>query len=148
MHIYDIIIVGGGISGLFMAYNLIQDDKYKDILLVEGTSELGGRIRTEKIDEIMFSLEESSKIIEFDNFFILPPLLEFFIGRSSGKDKNLTQKIIKNKFMKTNHHEVGQKLKERYSYSSRSNTFLTIKEISAINNKIINLKEKKDFLFF
>ena len=56
MHIYDIIIVGGGISGLFMAYNLIQDDKYKDILLVEGTSELVGRIRTEKIDEISLEM--------------------------------------------------------------------------------------------
>lgn len=52
MHIHDIIIIGGGISGLFLAYNLIQDDKYKDILLIEGSSELGGRIRTEKIDEI------------------------------------------------------------------------------------------------
>lgn len=52
MHIHDIVIVGGGISGLFLAYNLIQDDKYKDILLIEGSSELGGRIRTEKLDEI------------------------------------------------------------------------------------------------
>ena len=52
MHIHDIIIVGGGISGLFLAYNLIQDNKYKDILLVESSSELGGRIRTEKIDDI------------------------------------------------------------------------------------------------
>ena len=50
--------------------------------------------------------------------------------------------------MKTNHHEVGQKLKKRYRYSSGSNTFLTIKEISAINNKIINSIEKKEFLFF
>ena len=39
MHIYDIIIVGGGISGLFLAYNLIQDEKYKDILLIEGSSD-------------------------------------------------------------------------------------------------------------
>ena len=52
MHIHDIVIIGGGISGLFLAYNLIQDDKYKDILLIEGSSELGGRIRTEKLDEI------------------------------------------------------------------------------------------------
>ena len=50
-HIYDIIIIGGGISGFYLSYNLIQDDKYKDILLIEGSSELGGRIRTEKIDD-------------------------------------------------------------------------------------------------
>ena len=52
MHIHDIIIIGGGISGLFLAYNLIQDNKYKDILLVESSSELGGRIRTENLDGI------------------------------------------------------------------------------------------------
>ena len=52
MHIYDIIIIGGGISGLYLAYNLIQDNKYKDILLVESSSELGGRIRTEKMEEV------------------------------------------------------------------------------------------------
>ena len=56
MHIHDIIIIGGGISGLFLAYNLIQDDKYKDILLIERSSELGGRIKTEKIDEIPLEL--------------------------------------------------------------------------------------------
>ena len=50
MHIHDIVIIGGGISGLFLAYNLIQSDKYDDILLVESSSELGGRIRTETID--------------------------------------------------------------------------------------------------
>jgi len=50
MHIYDIIIIGGGISGLYLAYNLIQDNKYKDILLVESSSELGGRIRTETLE--------------------------------------------------------------------------------------------------
>jgi len=52
MHIHDIIIIGGGISGLFLAYNLIQDNKYNDILIVESSSELGGRIRTEKLDGV------------------------------------------------------------------------------------------------
>jgi len=59
MHIHDIIIIGGGISGLFSAYNLIQDKKYKDILLVESTSEFGGRIRTEKLDGIPIEMGAS-----------------------------------------------------------------------------------------
>ena len=50
MHIHDIVIIGGGISGLFLAYNLIQSGKHNDVLLVESSSELGGRIRTEQID--------------------------------------------------------------------------------------------------
>ena len=35
---------------MHIAYNLIQSNKYDDILLVESSSELGGRIRTETID--------------------------------------------------------------------------------------------------
>jgi monoamine oxidase len=41
---YDIIIVGGGISGLFLAYKLSQTNQ--DILLVEQSNRLGGRIHT------------------------------------------------------------------------------------------------------
>lgn len=41
---YDIIIVGGGISGLFTAYKLSKTDKR--ILLIETHEELGGRIHT------------------------------------------------------------------------------------------------------
>tara|TARA_B100001287_G_scaffold273441_1_gene276878 strand:- start:53 stop:1288 length:1236 start_codon:yes stop_codon:yes gene_type:complete len=45
MPIYDYIIVGGGISGLFITYQLMKSDK--DILLIESDSEFGGRIRTQ-----------------------------------------------------------------------------------------------------
>jgi len=41
---YDIIIVGGGISGLFTAYKLSKTDKR--ILLIDSGEELGGRIHT------------------------------------------------------------------------------------------------------
>ena len=41
---YDIIIVGGGISGLFTAYKLSNTDQ--KILLIEMHEELGGRVHT------------------------------------------------------------------------------------------------------
>ena len=41
---YDIIIVGGGIAGLFLAYKL--KDTKQNILLIEKEKELGGRIHT------------------------------------------------------------------------------------------------------
>jgi len=41
---YDIIIVGGGISGLFTAYKLSKTDKR--ILLIESKEDFGGRIHT------------------------------------------------------------------------------------------------------
>ena len=47
MKTYDIIIIGGGISGLYLAHNLYE--KYKNILLLEVSSELGGRIKTDTL---------------------------------------------------------------------------------------------------
>ena len=43
---YDLIIIGGGISGLSIAYRFI--DSYKKILLIESSDRLGGRIKTIK----------------------------------------------------------------------------------------------------
>lgn len=54
MGIYDYIIVGGGISGLFMATKLA--DTGKDILLVESTNRLGGRLFTTKEQGVQFEL--------------------------------------------------------------------------------------------
>jgi hypothetical protein len=51
---HDIIIIGGGISGLYLAYKL-QKSK-KKILLLERSSELGGRIRTEKLGETIIEM--------------------------------------------------------------------------------------------
>ena len=43
---YDIIILGGGISGLFIAYQLSKKDK--SVLLIEKSKRYGGRIYTEQ----------------------------------------------------------------------------------------------------
>jgi len=43
---YDIIIIGGGIGGLYTAYELLKKDKNQSILIVEKESILGGRIDT------------------------------------------------------------------------------------------------------
>ena len=53
---YDLVVIGGGIAGLYTIYkylNLIKEKKGKDkgkprILLIESTSRLGGRIHTVK----------------------------------------------------------------------------------------------------
>ena len=54
MGIYDYIIVGGGISGLFMAYKLGETNK--DVLLVESTNMLGGRLLTKQEKGVQFEL--------------------------------------------------------------------------------------------
>jgi hypothetical protein len=52
MGIYDYIIVGGGISGLFTAYKLSQTGE--SILIVESTTRLGGRVFTKKEKGVQF----------------------------------------------------------------------------------------------
>ena len=54
MKTYDLIIIGGGISGLYLAYNLYE--KYKNILLLEVSSELGGRIKTDTLQDYPIDL--------------------------------------------------------------------------------------------
>ena len=43
----DVIIVGGGISGLYTAYRICNQFPDKTVLLLESSDELGGRIRTQ-----------------------------------------------------------------------------------------------------
>lgn len=47
--IYDIIIVGGGMAGLYTQYKLLKRYKNKKILLIERDNRLGGRIYTHKV---------------------------------------------------------------------------------------------------
>ena len=55
--IYDIIIVGGGIAGLYTQYKLMH--KYKNILLIEKDGRLGGRVWTynTKVKGKQYSME-------------------------------------------------------------------------------------------
>merc|ERR1712166_791241 len=47
--IYDIIIVGGGMAGLYTQYKLLRKYKNKEILLIERDNRLGGRVYTHKV---------------------------------------------------------------------------------------------------
>lgn len=85
---YDIIIVGGGISGLFLAYKLSETNK--DILLVEQSNRLGGRLHTIHENNLSFDAggaRFSSKHkkmlallheLELDQFmYLLPDTIQF-----------------------------------------------------------------------
>ena len=44
---YDYIIVGGGLSGLYSAFNLLKENPQLDILILERNRDIGGRIDTQ-----------------------------------------------------------------------------------------------------
>ena len=68
---YDIIIVGGGISGLFLAYKL--SDTNLEILLIEKDKDLGGRVHTATDNDIQYEAgagrfnEKHTKLISLIN---------------------------------------------------------------------------------
>lgn len=52
--IYDYIIVGGGIAGLYSAYLLLQKTRNTSILLLERDTYLGGRVKTIRTNDLTF----------------------------------------------------------------------------------------------
>lgn len=60
--LYDIIIIGGGISGLYSAYNLLKKKPLLKILILERNNYLGGRIKTfnKKINNHHYIWEEGA----------------------------------------------------------------------------------------
>ena len=53
---YDIIIIGGGISGLFLAYKLLNTNL--KIIILEGNNDVGGRIQTIKKKDTLFEVSK------------------------------------------------------------------------------------------
>lgn len=49
--IYDFVIVGGGLSGLYLLYKLLKKNKQLRICLLESNTKLGGRIETIKFKD-------------------------------------------------------------------------------------------------
>ena len=75
---YDIIIIGGGIAGLFTAYKLSQTNK--NIILFESSNKLGGKIKTIKNENISYeagaarfhkSHEKKEKIVKSKDKYLI-----------------------------------------------------------------------------
>ena len=83
--IYDFVIVGGGISGLYLQYKLLK--KNKKVLLIEQNNRLGGRIYTyhTKLNNKRYSMEAGAGRFSKNHKQLLKLI----------KECNLTNKIIK-----------------------------------------------------
>ena len=53
MTTYDVIIIGGGITGLAAAYRLSQSAPSLKVALLEASNRLGGKIKTERIGDFV-----------------------------------------------------------------------------------------------
>ena len=83
---YDIVIIGGGIAGIYTMYNIIKKYPKKKVLLLEKNNRFGGRIYTyhEKIDNINFSINLGAGRLGYHHKLIIDLINEL----------NLNKKII------------------------------------------------------
>ena len=105
MSVYDYIIVGGGISGLYMAHKLSETDS--KILVVESTNRWGGRIYTKKEKGCQFELgaarigKKHTKVLSLldelkldDNLVKLPSKIDYKIKGSKVNFYSLVKDIM------------------------------------------------------
>lgn len=69
MKLYDYIIIGGGISGIYSLYELNKIHKNSKILLIEKEDYLGGRILNKKFHNNIVKL--GAGIVKDNNYYLL-----------------------------------------------------------------------------
>ena len=113
----DIIIIGGGISGLYCAYRILKREPSKKVLVLEKTNRLGGRI--ESVKDRYMSVESGAGRFHNGNKLLLKLLDEL----------ELTENIVK----------IG---KLEYTWDNTKKHIKNFKEISSKIIKSINLSNK------
>jgi protoporphyrinogen oxidase len=130
--LYDIIIIGGGVSGLYTAYNLLTKNPLLKIMILEKNNYLGGRIKTfnKKINNHNYIWEEGAGRLN-DNHHLLIKLIN---------DLNLKDNLSKISSEISFYPSHGYNTKNNIKYINKS-PYIYI-------NKIIkhSKKNKKEYL--
>ena len=122
---YDIIIMGGGISGLFMAYKLLDTDL--KVILIEGNHSLGGRVQTIQKENLTFEMgaarfhHSHGKVISLINdlklnhqIFKLPDEIDHILRGNlinhqySTKNKLQLETLLKESYEKKNQFKIKE----------------------------------------
>jgi hypothetical protein len=149
---YDIIIIGGGVTGLNILYNLYKDKSNKKILLIEKNNYLGGRIKTyrKKINNIDYQWEEGAarfnnkhklllkliKELDLENYIVDAPSKITFVPSNN---------VIKEKYINKNPFEYVNKIAKKIEKDNITETKKYTFKDYAIKKKIIT-KEDFDFV--
>ena len=146
--IYDYIIIGGGISGLYLFYKLKKKNKNLNILLFEKNDYLGGRIKTKylKLGNENYIFEEGAgRLNNYHKVFmklIKELKLDKYLGESMSKTEFYPSKTYKldNKLKNKSFFDFirivldkSKKIKKeeliKYSFIDLAKKYLTKKEI-------------------
>src|SRR5688572_24138130 len=81
---FDVAIVGGGVSGVYCAWRLLQENSRRKVVVLEGSSHVGGRLLSVVPPDI------PNMVAELGGMRILPavqPLIKRLIDVLNGKYK-------------------------------------------------------------
>tara|TARA_B110001450_G_scaffold251404_1_gene271482 strand:- start:1953 stop:3353 length:1401 start_codon:yes stop_codon:yes gene_type:complete len=151
MNYYDIVIVGGGIAGIYTMFNLIQNYPNIKVLLLEKNNRFGGRIYTHKetINNTEYTMDFGAGRLGYHHILILKLL----------KKLNLKKNIIpipnKKDYIEIKNNKSTLKTEYREKVMKKFFQFIKSKKISNLSNsflqkftlnEIINKYYNKTFL--
>ena len=123
MYIYDYIIIGGGVSGLYLTYKLMGSGK--DILLLESSGRLGGRISTN--DKKNFQVERGAARISENHHTLLKLIKELGLEDEKHELTKEMSYILKDKKVKFNRKkQLEDIIKKSKKYNSKSLQNITL----------------------
>ena len=132
---YDIVIVGGGISGLYTLYKLQQENSEKKIILLEKNSYYGGRIYTvkDKVNEEEYKFPAGAARFNKNHERVIKLLKEFKL-LDFRKDKPFSADIdfidTKNQFTKKFNNKNGYEYVDKVLNMSKKIPVENLKKIS------------------
>jgi protoporphyrinogen oxidase len=141
MEIYDYIIIGGGISGIYSLYKLNRFHKNKKILLIEKENYLGGRVLNKTFHNEKIRL--GAGIAKDDNYHLMKLLKKLKI-KYLKVDGEKT--IIDPNFDKIHHFNIVKKIKNTLKKLKEENieySHLTVKEFL---NKYLTKEESTSYI--
>ncbi len=135
---YDIIIIGGGISGIYLMYQLIEKHKNLKVLLLESNERFGGRVYThyEKIEGKDYTIDLGAGRLGYHHTNIMDLVKKL-------KLENDIYPITS----KTDYIENGvNKTSEKNTIMKKLYDFLKLKKIKDLSKSFIQQFTFKEFL--
>lgn len=151
MKLYDIIIIGGGIAGIYTMYNLVKKYPKLNVLLLEKNNRFGGRIYTycETVDNVNYCMDFGAGRLGFHHKNILNLLKKLNLNKNIipiPNDKTYIE-IKKNKGIdKTNYKDDIMNELFNFINSSKIKNLSKKKLQRYTLNELIEKYHSKDFL--
>ena len=127
---YDYLIVGGGISGLYTAFKLYKQKK--NFLIIEQKGRIGGRIKTIEVNNIKY--DSGALRININHKLLLKLIDELNLSSDLIDFTKKIKYFINNSFIKTKNNELNYILKKGNNINSNIKKSNSIKGIGNLIN--------------